>query len=154
MLPGVFSGLLTGGNIEPDNEDEMNGYLHQFDGKRVVIRIDEEIKLGDKQKMYNYYYKAIVPATIEALRHDGWTGIDEVAADEYLKSACAKKIVVNEKTNQEMSVLLDKRKMGKERLSKFITDCLFLLEERHNTRVMGSEEFKVQQQYGAGARKL
>lgn len=110
--------------------------------KTVVVEIKPKSKTTEKILMYSYYQKAIIPATILALTDDGFTGVDEVVADAYLKQSVAQLISINHTTGKTIPYAEDKHNMTKERLHKYLSDCIYLLEERHGRQVIDSQEYK------------
>jgi len=105
--------------------------LGELQGQEVDVKITPAVKSSEKQRMYAYYQAVVLPLTIRALTKDGYELVDEYAADHYLKATCAKAILYNTHDDAEMAYVLEKRAMNKERLVKFIGDCVWLLEERH-----------------------
>lgn len=124
------------------SQEDIDKYLSCNIGKTVLIEIKPKSKSTEKALMYAYYQKAIIPATILALSNDGFTGVDEVVADAYLKQSIAQLISINPKTGKTIPYSEDKHTMTKERLHKYISDCIFLLEERHGMQVVDSQEYK------------
>lgn len=139
----VESGLgKRGATLYYRNPEDVVKYLNCNLGKIVLVEIKPKSRSTEKALMYAYYQKAVIPATILALVNDGFTGVDEVVADAYLKQSIAQLISINPKTGKTIPYSEDKHSMTKERLHKYISDCIFLLEERHGMQVVDSQEYK------------
>ena len=138
MLPSMSSGS----KIEFDSPEGLNNYLWQHANTEVTVTIKPVTKSSLKEHMYAYYHKAVLGCCIMALTNEGWDGIDDVAADEFLKQQVAQKLAYNKKGDVVLKYSEDKRAMGKERLHKYISDCIMFLENTFNMQVPDSEEYK------------
>lgn len=142
MIEASFRGRITEkGIISFRNEQDYKDYCSQYPGRDVLVYIKPMVKNHEKINLYAYYQAVIIKYTIKALTDDGWDGIDEDAADTYLKNACAKGIVYNAKTGGKMTFLKEKKRMTKDELIKFVTDCIYLLKERHRVDIPDSSSY-------------
>ena len=91
--------------------------------------------------MYAYYHKVILPVAMEVYSNDGWESVDKIKADYLLKAECAKEPLYNPKTDEESIYMLDKSSMNKDRLRKYIIDCVTFLEQEKGMRVPDSESY-------------
>jgi hypothetical protein len=131
-LRDLISGLLAGDFIE---------YLMAMRGTAIDLSIQPSAITSEKLKMYAYYQKVILSVAIECFTDIGWEGVDEVSADEILKTQVAKEFIHNPLTGEEMMFVEPKAKMTKDRLIKYINDCILFLESL-GWRVPESDEYK------------
>jgi len=131
-LRDLIQGLIAGDFIE---------YLMAMRGTSIDLSIQPSAITAEKLKMYAYYQQVILSVAIDCFTDLGWEGIDEVSADELLKTQVAKEFVLNTKTGEQMIFLEPKRKMTKARLIKFINDCIVFLESLGH-RVPEAGEYK------------
>jgi len=108
------------------NEDFFK-YLTHMKGKEVRMDLRSAVKKGTKQAMYDYYHGPLMHVAIQSYTNAGYEMMDEVKCDYLLKAACAKGTMTT--PEGEEIYLLDKSKMTKERLTKFIADCIIHLEQ-------------------------
>lgn len=143
QFKGIFVAKVSRGDVYYRHEEDYHKYLEQHDGVDMQVSFTPFSKSSEKERMYAYYHKVIIGCTIMALTNDGWAGIDEVAADLYLKMNVAKKVFYNAKNKKVMESYESKSEdMSKERLHKFISDCIMLLWDRHQMTCPDSEEYK------------
>lgn len=89
-------------------------------------------KIG-KENMYEYYHKVVLGVAVMYFDNAGWAPVDPVKADCLLKNECAKIEVYNKKTNELRIIVEDKANMTKDRLWKYINDCILFLQEEGYT---------------------
>jgi hypothetical protein len=133
------------GKIVPKSPDDLHRALMQEEGEEMMLSLKPVNKLSEKQRLYNFYHRAVLDAGIEVLTKDGWDGVDKVKADYYFKVNCAKGIMYNPSTNQEEIYILEKKAFPLERLYKFVVDCILLLELRHGYHVQDAQTWKQEQ---------
>lgn len=138
----VFEGTPTeSGAMRWVDAPSVSHYLKSMAGHTLVFNVKEATRLSDKERMYNYYHKAILPAMMEVLTRAGWIA-DKVIADYELKAVCAKDIYYNEKTGEQKIALIDKSSMNKSRLLKYINDCIMFLETEYGMTILSGQEWK------------
>jgi hypothetical protein len=91
-------------------------------GKEVRMELRPAVKAGTKQAMYDYYHGPFMAIAIQAYTNAGYEGMDEVKCDYMLKAEVAKGTMTT--PEGEEIYLLDKSRMTKERLIKFVNDCI------------------------------
>lgn len=107
------------------NED-FRKYLKQFADTPLRMELKPAIKKNVKQALYDYYYGPLMAVAIDAYTNAGYELMDEVKCDFMLKAECAKGIMMT--PEGERVYLLDKSKMPKARLVKFVNDVIVHLE--------------------------
>lgn len=115
-------------------------YLKHMAGTKVVINIESAEITAEKMRMYAYYQKVVLSVAMVCFTDMGWEGIDKNRADEMLKDECAQEPIFN-KSGEKRLIREDKKHMTKDRLIKYINDCILFLEE-NGYRVPESEEYK------------
>ena len=128
------------------HNQDFKDYLTEMADTELYVEIKPKAKLSEKQMMYNYYHKVILGVAIAALTDLGWEDMDKVRADHVLKSQCALGTMVQ--NGEEHVYLEDKSRMNKERLRKFLTDCILFLEKDLGYRVPESGPFKDKERFG------
>lgn len=141
-MEAIFRGTAAHtGKIIYINPKDFEDYCIQYRGMEVDVHIKPVVRNSTKLRLYSYYQAVILPFCIQALTEAGYDGADEDLADTYLKSECAKGIKINRITDEQMTFLMEKKRMTKERLSKFVTDCILLLRNRHSVEVPDSASY-------------
>ena len=138
----VTEGVPYKGKIIWDNESEWNKYLEMHNEQRLRFNVQPVSRITEKARMYNYYHKAVLSAAMEEFTRAGFECVDKVLADNILKATCAKDIVLNKETGEELVFTLDKRDMNQKRLLKYIVDCIHFLEFEYRRIVLSGEEWK------------
>ena len=135
--------------------ENFQKFMRGNDGKRIKATFSPAVKQSEKERLYNYYHKVILGVAIQVYTNDGWTEVDKVKADYLLKAECGKGIMFNSKTGQEEIYLLDKSRMNKDRLYKFISDCITFLEVEKGAIVPESSTYLMEMRTGiSGFRSL
>jgi len=122
------------------NEDFCR-YLQHSQGKELSVHFSPAVKQSEKEQLYAYYHKVVLSVAVQVLTEDGWI-VDKVKADYMLKAECAKSELYNPKTGELIVYLEDKREMSKDRLYKYVTDCINWLETERGVSVPDSTSFK------------
>jgi len=104
------------------NNEDFFKYLSHMVDKEVVMELKPAVKKGTKQALYDYYHGPFMAIAIQAYTQAGYEGMDEVKCDYLLKAEVAKGAMTT--PEGEQVYLLDKSKMTKERLIKFVNDCI------------------------------
>lgn len=138
----IFLAKAKSGRLEFKNQEQVFMYLQSQEDKDLIITIDQKRQIGPKQRMYAYYHGPLLQCFVYALSQEGWEAVDQFVADNYVKFECAKSFAVNKHTGETFPTLEDKSSMTQERLAKFISDAIHLLETRHNIIPPDSQEYK------------
>lgn len=117
-----FSDLL--GDL--NHNEDFRKYLKHMAGTPLRMEMKLAVKKNVKQALYDYYYGPLMAVAIEAYTNAGYELMDEVKCDYLLKCECAKGIIMT--PEGEKIYLLDKAKMPKARLVKFVSDVILHLE--------------------------
>lgn len=122
-------------------QDDFQRFMRMNDGVELRVTIAPSVITAEKERMYAYYHRVILNVAIQVFTNDGWEAVDKVKADYLLKAECAKEPMYNKNTGEEEIYLLDKAAMNKDRLKKFITDCITFLEVEKGARVPDSASY-------------
>lgn len=128
-----MQGLMT----NPD----FHNYLKKYEGEELEIHISPAVKTAEKERMYAFYHKVVLGVAMQVFSDDGWESVDKVKADYLLKAECAKAPLYNTITGEVDVYLEDKAAMTKERLYKYISDCITFLEVERGAKVPDSSSF-------------
>jgi hypothetical protein len=115
-------------------------YLEMHEGQKLILTLSPAVKTAEKERMYAFYHKVVLGSAIQAFTEAGWEAVDKVKADWMLKAECARGIMYNRITGGEEVYLEDKAAMTKERLHKYISDCIHVLESEFGVTVPGSDD--------------
>lgn len=115
---------------------------------KLRVELSPAVSHSEKEQLYAYYHKVVLNIAMQVYSEDGWEGMDKVKADYFLKAECAKDIVFNKKTGREEVYLLDKASMNKDRLRKYVYDCIVFLEVEKGARVPDSAAYKMELRSG------
>lgn len=130
------------------SQQDVYDFLLQNQGNELKVDFSARISKSDKQEMYDYYHKVILAVAIQVYTNEGWESMDKVKADCFLKNECAKGLVYNYKFDRTEIYIEEKSKMTKQRLHKFISDCIIFLETEKGARVPDAESYKIDLQTG------
>lgn len=128
------------------HNQDFKDYLSEMADIELYMEIKPKAKLSEKQMMYNYYHKVILGVAIAAFTDLGWEDMDKVKTDHVLKAQCACGTMVQ--NGEEHVYLEDKSRMTKERLRKFLTDCILFIEKDLGYRVPESQPYKDKERFG------
>lgn len=131
-----------------NSNNDFCDYIFENKGKRLKFELSAQNNRSDKYSMFDYYHKVILDIAIKVFTDEGWESMDKVKADHFLKNECAKGLVYNPKIGGEVIYLEEKAKMNKERLHKYISDCIIFLEIEKGARVPDAESYKIDKQTG------
>ena len=129
------------------NDTDFLKYLMQMEGKILSLSLEPKSVKSEKQRMYAYYQKVVLGIAVIFFTDMGWEAMDKNKADEMLKDQCACIPIYNSKTDQKKIVREEKSRMPKDRLRKYIVDCIFFLEE-NGYKVPESGEYINKQRTG------
>lgn len=138
----VDEGKYNGGGFDCGDQEGLKKFIAMNHGKEMILTLKNFSKSSEKQLMYSYYQKAVIGCTIIALTNDGWESVDDIIADSFLKQQVAQKLGYNKKGDVVIKYEEDKRSMSKERLHKYISDCIMFLENTFSIQVPDSQEYK------------
>jgi hypothetical protein len=137
----IFRAISDGEQVVYNNPHDAQIFLEIHKDKRLVVNIQVEEEMGQKNLLYAYYQAAVIPAAIIGLTNAGWEAVDAVYADHVLKANSAKDFKVHVETGEMTPYLLDKSTMSKERLTKFVSDSILFIETTLGVLVPDSQEY-------------
>lgn len=142
----IFQACGVDGELVFSNPQDLTGFLMEHPEEVLLVHIELEAQTSAKMRMYAYYYRVILPCAVIGYTTAGYEGIDNVHADYLLRAEFAKDYI--KKGNDYVPIVLDKRNMTKPRLHKYMSDCIFFIENQLQQRVPDSEEYKINKQHG------
>lgn len=120
---------------------DFQKYISKYEGQELELHISPAVKTAEKERMYAFYHKVVLGVAMQVFTDDGWESVDKVKADYLLKAECAKAPLYNTITGEVDVYLEDKSAMTKERLYKYISDCITFLEIERGAKVPDSTSF-------------
>ena len=132
------------------NNSDFRDYIELMakNSSRLHMELKPAAVMTEKMKLYAFYQGPLLDCAVMAYEEAGWEQMDKVKADYMLKKECAKDIMFN-KDGQQEYFLIDKSNMNKERLRKFVSDCLYHLEfDLDFSNVPDSEQYKMYKKTG------
>lgn len=138
----IFRAVPVKGVLIYTNYSDVQKYLAEQEDVEQLVEFRVAAKLSEKQRMYSFLFGVIMNYAMRAFTFAGYEGMDKVKARYLLSSMFAKGELYNTKTGKIDVYLLDISSMSKDRLLKFIQDCIFFLESELNTIVPDSAEWK------------
>lgn len=151
-MDSIFRALATEGDIKFYNHFDVARYCHQYDGIEMIVTIKQAAKVGEKMKLYAYYHGPLLDCAVIGFTNAGYPGVDKVVADYLLRAEFAKDFVLNNK-NEAIPIMLDKSKMSKSRLLKFIQDSIFYIETHLQQEIPDAAEYKTKKETGKNFRR-
>lgn len=130
------------------NQYELERFLDANEGEELIVELKLASKTTPKLKMYSYYQKIILSAAMRGYERIGYNGIDRVVADYKLKALYAKDYIVNVNNGEKEVFLMDKSRMTKDELWRYISNCIFFIESELGIPVPDSSEYKLNQETG------
>jgi tricorn protease-like protein len=124
----IFRATSDGEKIVFNNPSDVKLFLQAHKDKRLVVTIESEADLSEKQRMYAYYHTAVLDSAVTGYTRAGYECVDKVVADYLLKANHAKDFVYNKIKNTYEPYLIDKKDMDRDRLFKYLSDCVFHIE--------------------------
>lgn len=152
-MEGVFDFKPWDGHIGALNPVDWNKFLIENNNVRLTATFRETASITEKERMYAFLHKAVYPAVVSALTASGYSGIDNVVADYRMKAEFAKDTYINPDGEEEV-FLLDKSRMSKARLHKYLSDILFYLEENFEHSVPDAEQYKNYRETGVAFKSV
>jgi len=149
----IFKAFAKEGKIRFTDPEDLYKYCIEHDGEELFVYLKESNKASDKMKMYAFYYVNILQCAVIGFTSVGYEGIDIVKADYLLRASFAKDFI-QKPDGSWIPIMLDKRNMSKNRLLKYITDCIFFIENELQITVPSSDEYKVQIKTGQNFKKV
>lgn len=141
-MEAIFRALCKNGKIIYHNTFDVERYAQMNEGEDLIINMKPMAKTGQKVRMYAFYHGPLLDCAMLGYIRQGYEGLDKVKVDYLLRAEFAKDFLV--KPNGEaIPIMLDKRQMTKDRLFKFITDCLFFIETELEMEVPDSQEYLI-----------
>jgi len=137
------------------NDEEFVKYLTHMAETPLRMDLRPEVKANSKQALYDYYHGPFMSVAIQAYTDAGYELMDEVKCDYLLKAECAKGTMTT--PDGEEFYLLDKSKMDKKRLVKFVNDCILHLEQNLDVpadKIPDAEAYKSMLAHGVAFKSL
>ena len=153
MSKAIFEAMPEHGRLTFNTKDARD-YLLEKEGVPQYITMQDADKISKKLKMYNYLYKVVYPAAVNAFRHHGYEGANTAWVDHKLKSWFAMKSLETKEGETDEYYPEDKGSMSKDRLHKYLSDCIFFVEKELDCRVPDATEYKIYQQSGRKYKKI
>jgi hypothetical protein len=116
-------------------------------GKKCVLTVRLEENYSEKERMYAFYYGPILAAAVQGYTGKGYEGVDKVSAD-YMLAAEFLKGFVKTPDGEMVPTVLSKKNISKERLLKYVQDCILFVEKELEWQVPDSLEWKTFQVTG------
>lgn len=152
-MEGIFTFLSKDGKLCVTNPEDLRTYCYENDEQELIGEFKPVAKTSPKLRMYAFYHKVILHCAVIGYTYRGWSGIDKVKADYLLRAEFAKDYI--QKPDGEYQVIMmDKRGMTKVRLHKYMSDCIFFIEEDLQQRVPDSEAYKLSRDTGRNFTKI
>ena len=141
-MEAIFKALASKGKILYNNIYDLEKYCLENDGTEIMVSIKPFAKTGPKLRLYAYYHGPLLDYALKAYSSAGYEGMDKVKVDYMLRAEFAKDFILKP-DGEAIPIMLDKSKMTKERLTKYVSDCLFHLEQEFGMVPPSSEEYLV-----------
>lgn len=140
------------GTLFWDNNEDLKKYCIEHAGERLFIHIEPMAQVSEKMKQYAFYHKVILPCAVLGYTFAGYEGIDNVKADYLLRAEFAKDYI--RKGQDYIPIVMDKRNMTKARLHKYMSDCIFFIEQELQQLVPDSGDYKISKETGRDFKKV
>lgn len=141
-MEAIFKCNCKNGKLLFHNVYDLERYATLNEGEELIVSFKPLAKVGVKVRMYAFYHGPLLDCAMIGYIRQGYEGLDKVKVDYLLRAEFAKDFLV--KPNGEaIPIMLDKRQMTKDRLFKFITDCLFFIETELEMEVPDSQEYLI-----------
>ena len=152
-MEAIFKGRSQNGRLVFYNSEDVQKVLDENDGEDIIIEMKPESKTSQKMKMYAFYHGPLLHCAMIRYTFAGWDGIDKVKADYLLRAEFAKDFI-KRPDGEYVPIMIDKRKMTKNRLLKYIQDCLLFIEIELKQSVPDSESYKASKGTGHNFKKV
>lgn len=146
-MEAIFKALASKGKILYNNIYDLEKYCLENDGTEIMVSIKPFAKTGPKLRLYAYYHGPLLDYALKAYSSAGYEGMDKVKVDYMLRAEFAKDFILKP-DGEAIPIMLDKSKMTKERLTKYVSDCLFHLEQEFQMEPPDSESYKINKATG------
>jgi len=141
-MEAIFRSLCKDGKIIDLNLEEERMYAIQHDGEEIIKEYRLSSRVGPKMRMYAFYHKVILHLAMIGFTYSGEPGVDKVKADYLLRAEFAKDFILR-KDGSYTPIMIDKKDMSRQRLYKFMQDCVFFIESHLQQRVPDADEYRV-----------
>jgi hypothetical protein len=150
----IFGAQTMNGILYFNNKEDSEAYFKSIKGIQLTVTIEENDKLTDKQKLYNYYHKVVLRQhALKAFRAAGYVCKDEVEVSYHLEAMFAK--IYLKKPDGTFEIGIEpKHRMTKGRLLIFVVDVIHFLETEMGEMVSDSEEYKIWKATGKKLSKI
>jgi len=147
VTEAIFAFHAKNGKPVWHNIYDFERFLMENEGVEMYATFKQANKLSEKWKMYSYYHGPLLACAIIALTRAGYSGMDKVKADYFLRAEFAKDFILGPNGKQTV-IMLDKSGMTKARLLKLLQDCIQYLEEEFGQECPDSTEWKMKKETG------
>ena len=141
-MEALFKALASKGKLLFNNIYDLEKYCAENEGLELMISLKPFAKTGPKMKLYAYYHGPLLDYALRAYSSAGYEGMDKVKVDYLLRAEFAKDFILKP-DGEAIPIMMDKSKMTKERLTKYISDCLFHLEQEFGMEPPDSSEYLI-----------
>jgi hypothetical protein len=115
-------------------------------GEEILIEATfEELKVFKTLPQMGYYRAEIQKKCAIGLTENGWNGVDEDIAHEFLKRRFFAKNMVNPETGEVFEDAKSLADASKEEMSEFIDNCIVFIETELGTYIQSPEEWLEEQ---------
>ena len=149
----IFKAFVKDGKLKFTDPEDVFKMCVEHEGQSLLVHFKEESKTSEKMRMFAFYYVNILQCALIGYTNAGYEGLDIVKTDYLLRAEFAKDFI-QKPDGSWVAIMLDKRNMTKARLLKYITDCIFFIENELQVTVPSSDEYKVSVQTGKDFKKI
>lgn len=151
-MEAIFKAIPQRGRLTFLNLYDIERYCLENEGVELIVHMKEAAKTAPKMLMYAYYHCVILDSFIRGATRAGHSGIDKVTADYMLRADFAKDFVKG-LDGVYKPILLDKSRMSKTRLHKFLQDSIFYIESNFEVEIPDSQAYKINKETGRDFKK-
>lgn len=141
-MEAIFRALCKNGKLFFHNSYDVERYCQDNEGEDLIVNMKPMAKTGQKMKMYAFYHGPLLDCALLGYNRQGYEGLDKVKVDYLLRAEFAKDFLLKP-NGESIPIMLDKRQMTKDRLTKFITDSIFFIESELEMEIPDSQEYKI-----------
>jgi len=123
------------------NTEDLATFCGENDGQDIIVSLKPKAKASEKTRLYAFYHGPLLHCAMIGYTFAGWEGLDKVKVDYLLRAEFAKDFLKRPDGSYQV-VMLDKKRMTKNRFLKYVQDCLFFIENELKQGVPDSEEYK------------
>jgi hypothetical protein len=152
-MEAIFKSICKNGKLVDLNPDEERMYALEHEGQEIIKQYKLAARVSEKMRMYSYYHAVVLHCAMMGFTYAGEPGMDKVKADYLLRAEFAKDFI-QRKDGTYTPIMIDKSKMSKARLLKFLQDCIFFIETELKFKVPEGSEYRVSKRTGHNFKKV